>query len=665
MNPPKPLRACAECPANESARSSRRTLVRARHRAAVLGAATAVAAALLAAAGPVLAGGRGAPRAVGVEFTPTPVATTESMMLRTYTTSSAKVRYEDGSVREFPLSYRTLFRNTDRIARVGNRRHAAGQLYDHRMAPLVDPNGDEVIAETADANSLLRVGSKLFLVNHWEYEDVLASGEKAYRRKDWYTRMPMSMSLSELAQQRDGTLSVLHQRPVDFSPVGGGWIFCFGSQTPWNTHLGGEEDYDFQYVPGEKAYRVTEAGLRSLTDLYFRKTQTANPYRYGYPTEVAPRADGGYTVSKHYQMGRGTWELAIFARDGRTAFYGDDGSYSGIFMFVGDRRNDPKAGGTLYAAKWKQTSPDGADGGTADIDWVRLGSANHAEIARLIDSGITFGDIFEFSLTAKEGFVPTRSGSAQTVWLRLKPGMEKAAAFLETRRYAAYRGATTEFTKGEGVAINHADRRLYYAMSRIEGSMKAKDGGPVDDVRLKENKAGATYTFDLAGGRQDSDARPITSDFVPVRAYVEPALLGRPIARDAQGNTADPDTVANTDNVFFSEKMRTLFIGEDSGMHQNNFVWAYHVDTRKLVRILSVAAGAEATGLQVVDDLNGHAYVMSNTQHQGEWIATTPPALKAALESKALEMYGRNRHGVSNFRLESHVGYIGGMPGLR
>jgi hypothetical protein len=47
-------------------------------------------------------------------------------------------------------------------------------------------------------------------------------------------------------------------------------------------------------------------------------------------------------------------------------------------------------------------------------------------------------------------------------------------------------------------------------------------------------------------------------------------------------------------------------------MHANNFVWAFNVDTRKLARILSVPIGAEATGLQVVDNIDGHGYVMSN-----------------------------------------------------
>ncbi|MBK8184382.1 MAG: hypothetical protein IPK63_16515 [Candidatus Competibacteraceae bacterium] len=50
--------------------------------------------------------------------------------------------------------------------------------------------------------------------------------------------------------------------------------------------------------------------------------------------------------------------------------------------------------------------------------------------------------------------------------------------------------------------------------------------------------------------------------------------------------------MANTDNVFFSEE-RTPFIGEDSEMHVNHFIWAYNVDTQKLSQILTVTAGAE------------------------------------------------------------------------
>jgi uncharacterized protein len=77
--------------------------------------------------------------------------------------------------------------------------------------------------------------------------------------------------------------------------------------------------------------------------------------------------------------------------------------------------------------------------------------------------------------------------------------------------------------------------------------------------------------------------------------------------------------VANPDNIKYSEKMRTLFIGEDSGMHVNNFLWAFNIDTRELSRLLSTPAGAEATGLQAVDEVNGFTYVMSNFQHAADW----------------------------------------------
>jgi len=121
---------------------------------------------------------------------------------------------------------------------------------------------------------------------------------------------------------------------------------------------------------------------------------------------------------------------------------------------------------------------------------------------------------------------------------------------------------------------------------------------------------------------------------------------------DAKGNTAAEDRIANTDNVFFSEGMRTLFVGEDSGTHTNNYVWAYNVDTKKLTRILSSTAGAENTGLQVVDNMNGFGYIMSNNQHLGDQNSTVPANLKTQLDSK-----------INKF--DAPVGYIGGLPAIK
>ncbi len=611
--------------------------------------------------------GSGVTKAVkGVEFSSTPAPKTDDELVSTYTKSVAKVTYSDGTSKDFPLSYDVLFKNTDMTNTVKGQKYAAGQLFDVNMNPIKDLNGDPVIAETADGTSFLNVQGKPFLVNHWEYDNILANGQEAYKVENWYSRMPMTMNVSGLRQGANGKLSVGDQTSVDFSTVGGGWIFCAGGPTPWGTHMGGEEDYDLYFVPGEKSYTTTAAGLKSMTEVYFKGTKVANPYDYGYPMEVAVKPDGGYDVTKHYEMGRGTWELARFAPDGRTAVYGDDGAYSGVFMFVGDKVNDPKAGGTLYAAKWNQTSDQA--GGAANISWVRLGHGTYDEIKALRDKGVTLGDIFLTSLSdpGDKSYVPVRAGSAQTIWLKLKPGMEQAAAFFETRRYAAYLGATTEFTKGEGVTFNDANKKMYMAISYVQSSMKAEEGVPADDIKLPENKAGATLTFDLASGVKDSKGNPINSAYVATKTYVEPALLGKMLpAADEQGNTADINTIANTDNLFYSEAMRTLFIGEDSGNHVNNYLWAYNVDTKKLSRILSVAAGAESTGLSVVENFGGYSYITSNNQHQGDWISSQPKEFTAHLEDVVKAKWGANKYGVPNYKLENSVGYLGGMPAVK
>jgi hypothetical protein len=53
----------------------------------------------------------------------------------------------------------------------------------------------------------------------------------------------------------------------------------------------------------------------------------------------------------------------------------------------------------------------------------------------------------------------------------------------------------------------------------------------------------------------------------------------------------------------------------------------------------------------VVENLNGHAYIMSNAQHQGDFIKTMNKELKEKLSSKI-------------DRFQAPIGYIHGIPGL-
>ncbi|GAB4216530.1 MAG: DUF839 domain-containing protein [Rhodoferax sp.] len=573
-------------------------------------------------------------------------------MATTYSASLAKMTYRDGSVKTYPLAYHTLFSVQDKINDVRGVKHPAGQLFDARMQPLKDPKGQSLVAETPDANSLLAVGDKLFMVTHYEYDWLLSDKTEARKAKGWYSRAPMSMTLTELKQAKDGKLSVVKQNPIDFSGVDGLWIACAGSQTPWNTHLGSEEDYDLQYNPLTKNAGKLQAGLKTMSEQYLGG-KSANPYHYGYIPEVDVRATGKTLVSKHYAMGRGTWELARLAPDGKTAYLGDDGTYGLMLMYVGDAWGNLDSG-NLYAAKWNQTSDQG--GGAATLSWIHLGHATSDEVKRLADTH-TFTDIFDVAKpegkTCPAGLTRIRAGSKEDECLRVKPGKEKAAAFLETRRMAALMGATTEFTKYEGVAINAADKKLYMAMSAIRDSMKDGKDEPANHIRLPQVEAGATYTADLAGGQRDHNGALIASDFVATKMYVEPALLGVDLPKaDAKGNMADDDRIAQPDNLFYSEGMRTLFIGEDSLVHTNNYLWAYNVDTKKLSRILTSAAGAENTGLQVLDNLHGHAYIMANNQHWGDLPKTVPAELAKQLKDR-IDVF------------HAPVGYLGGLPAVR
>ncbi len=143
---------------------------------------------------------------------------------------------------------------------------------------------------------------------------------------------------------------------------------------------------------------------------------------------------------------------------------------------------------------------------------------------------------------------------------------------------------------------------------------------------------------------------------MPALMAAAPTLVGEDlVTADAVGNSANVDKISNADNLKFSEKLRTLFIGEDSGQHVNNFLWAYNVDSKKLSRILSVPAGAEATGLEVADNLNGFAYVMSNFQHAGEW-GSIHSVIKAGVDPLINANW--------NNKKSAAIGYLSGLPPL-
>jgi len=566
--------------------------------------------------------------------------------------SSLSVKYADGKQQLFKLAYRPLFFTGDLVPDGAGGTMLAGGYYDIAGKPILDPAAavpTQFFSDCPDGYSLLQptvanvpgvAGNTVFAVVQFEYTTRDARDAKMY------AQLPSPIAVVTLDQdKRSGALRVVKYHNVDTSKVHGLWITCGASLSPWNTHLASEE-----YEP-DAVTIADNKNFREFSRHLYGDPERANPYHYGHLPEVTVQADGTGSVKKHYCLGRISHEVAQVMPDQRTVLMGDDATNGGLFLFIADRPADLSSG-TLYVAKCSQQSGIAVDrGGVFDLEWINLGHATSDEIEQLADT-LKPADIVDVK-TADPGDSAYKAiyFSGKQQWVRFMPGKEKAAAFLETHRWAAAAGGTLAFTKMEGVTVNAKDRTAYIAMSYIYQSMADGRSG----IKVAEIKAGAVYQVPMAGGQKDLGGAPIDSEWTPLQLSTVPALVGKDLASaDPIGNTADVERIANPDNLKFSERLRTLFIGEDSGMHVNNFLWAYNVETRALSRILSCPVGAESTGLQAADNVNGFAYIMSNFQHAGDWEAPLHDKVRASV-APLIDRNYRNRRSAA-------VGYIEGLP---
>jgi secreted PhoX family phosphatase len=567
-----------------------------------------------------------------------------AQMATTYVASTLTKQRASGRSTTYSLGYETFFLTGQMVADTRGGTVLAGGYVDINGQPirdLTDPNQRQFFSDCPDGMSLLTLpggkskkgdAHRVFAVVQFEYTTRNVAGGSMYGL------LPSQIAVLSLDQDAaTGKLSLVSYCPVDTSPAHGLWITCGASLSPWNTHLSSEE-----YEPD--ATLATNTQLRTFSQNLFGNPDTAKPYHYGHLPEITVAEDGTATVKKHYCLGRISHELVQVCPDQRTVLMGDDATNGGAFMFVADKAADLSAG-TLYVAKWTQTSGTGPGAGT--LRWIELGHATSAEIEAMANT-LRASDIMDVAKTdpLDNSYTAIRYNGT-TNWVRLKPGMEKAAAFLETHRYAALVGGSLGFTKWEGTTLNAKDKVAYVAMSYIYKSMV--DG--TTDIKVQGPVAGAVYALNLRGDQVTLGGKKIKSQWVPVDMAPPPALVGVDLAvRDGLGNSADPEHIANPDNLKFSEKMRTLFIGEDSGNHVNNFLWAYNVDTQKLSRLLSTPSGAESTGLHAVDHVNGFSYIMSNFQHPGDWETPRHDIVKPTLDPLVRANY--------NDRFSSAVGYV-------
>jgi secreted PhoX family phosphatase len=576
--------------------------------------------------------------------TPAPSLANAAQMATTTVGSSLNLNFSDGSQQSYKLSYQPFFVTGDLVSDGKGGKVLSGGYYDINNKPILDTTvaGKErqFFSDSPDGTSLLTVpnanvpgvkGNPVFAVVQFEYTTWAQDGVTGM-----YGKLPSPIAVLTLDQDPStGKLSLVKYHNVDTSSVNGLWITCGASLSPWGTHLSSEE-----YEPNAFT-AATDAQFKAFSKNLYGSETAANPYNYGHMPEVTVNPDGTASIKKHYNLGRISHELVQVMPDNRTVFMGDDATNSGYFVFVADKEKDLSAG-SLYVAKVGAGFSIDPAAPAAPLSWIKLGSATSAEIKALATT-LKPTDIMSVSTTDPQDASYTKvNANGKTEWIKLMPGMEKAAAFLETHRYASLVGASMGFSKMEGTTVNIKDKVAYSALQNCIASMVAGNAFNTvgNGVSIpKALNAGAVMALNLKGGLKDTAGAAINSEWMPVDTKA--LITGEDIASDALGNTANPEKIANPDNLKFSETLRTLFIGEDSGQHVNNFLWAYNIDTKVLSRIMSIPAGGESTGLHAVDELNGWTYIMSNFQHAGDWggihntvKSTLDPLIKANYKDK-------------------------------
>ena len=594
----------------------------------------------------------------GVSFSsmPAPTLVDPAAMATTSVGSVMTVNYSDNSKVDFKLAYQPFFVTGDLVPDGQGGKTLAGGYYDINNQPIIDKTvagkDRQYFSDSPDGTSLLSVpgakvvgvkGNTVFAVVQFEYTST-AQDEVT----GMYGRLPSPIAVLTLDQDtQTGKLSLVKYHNVDTSQVHGLWITCGASLSPWGTHLSSEE-----YEPDAFAIASSAQFKAYSQNLYGDETK-ANPYHYGHLPEVTVNPDGTAAIKKHFCLGRISHELVQVMPDNRTVFMGDDATNSGYFVFVADNEKDLSSG-SLYVAKVGAGFSIVPGDAAAALTWIKLGSATSAEIERLATTLKPSDIMTVVSKDPGDATFTKTVANGKTEWIKLNSGMEKAAAFLETHRYAAYKGASLGFTKMEGTTVNIKDKVAYSALQNIQDSMIVGGKGYTagNGISLAAPlKAGAVMALNLKGGQKDDKGTAINSEWMPVDTQA--LLAGEDIMADALGNTANPNKIANPDNLKFSEKMRTLFIGEDSSQHVNNFLWAYNVDTKQLSRLMSIPAGGESTGLHSVDEINGWTYIMSNFQHAGDW-GVIHSTVKATLEPLIKANY--------NDKFGAAVGYLTATP---
>jgi len=421
----------------------------------------------------------------------------------------------------------------------------------------------QILVQEGDFGTIGKIigaGGEVTASNDPDFNAFVATGNGAgYLFTNWEDR-PGGMSRVAMQRDASGTWTVNPQdvKMLDFSGVGGTWVNCFGTLSPWNTPLTSEELYFDETREWNNPGYVEHDGVQALASYlgYY-----PNPYNYGHIVEITDPTAAALPV-KMLALGRFSHENSVVMPDQRTVYLSDDGTNVVFFKFVADVAGDLSAG-TLFAAKITQLSAAGSDVAKSplQISWIELAHGTNEEIAGWVSAydGITPDDHTPDANT----YI---TDEEVAVWARGEAA-DNRVAFLETRKAARAKGATAEFRKMEGVNINLQGARdgsvpfMYMAMSEVAKGMSDNKG----DIQVTKNKCGVVYQMRL-------DDNFNTSMMVPV-------VAGGAFDKGNVPNACPTSGISNPDNIVVLNSGAVL-IGEDTGHHENNAMWLWRATAK-------------------------------------------------------------------------------------
>jgi hypothetical protein len=562
--------------------------------------------------------------------------------------SSAVVHIDNG-VGDFDVGYDSLHRSGDTFDGK-NCNHVAGRVIEAKGSVVYGFADDGfsraetgLVSQDPDFSSILNVDGKIFSVTHYT------------------SPRPSVAYLSELEQDSEtGKLTVTQTKPVDFSAHGGLWTPRAGTVTPWETHLGAEQDEpdarafydgslsrtdpetlrDFLRYFGAYVDPALISPARAMDEGFF-------PYRYGYAWETVVSADFTEETTKLYALGRQSYKGLHVMPDKKTVYSTDGDDYGGLFKFVADTAGDLTEG-VNYCAKFTQKQGDAAVDFTADISWIEMPRASAAEVEAAIELE-TFDTLFQAARCLDDGscadvtFRKTNTGRGCEC---LKPRSVHGhnhiplAAALEKRRYAAWLGCTTEFTGLKGITFDAESMTIYTSIAAVDSRMEHgfSELGTADHISLTGNSCGCIMAIDVDHGFSGTFARML-------------------VCGDNTDNGCSTKTISNPDDVAMIPEYRQLMIGEDRkpAPESNSLLWIYDLDLGGATRIASVALPAEE---------NSFSRAMAPSWFTvGRWSYVGVVASFVGGSSSWLHQSHVVPHGAD--QATAQVGYLGPIPSIR